>query len=285
LGWEAVAPLAEESKRPRRNVPLGMIGSIIILLVFYVITSWGYIVGFGTSDLKAITGSTGWAVITLAQHLWGAAWVIVLIALMNSVLATGLASFNAASRTWFAMGRSGVLPAALGRVSGKRKTPNNANLMQVGVCVLCFVFDLAFGPGNVFFTWAIFLTLSVLVMYIMANIGVLMYYTRVKRAQLNVILHIVFPVVGTIVVAYVGYKSIWPLPPYPEKWAPVVTVVWFAAVAAFMVFRRVRYGANEAWLAKAQHAMEEAAVGEELLPASHVTGTSVPAPDAPTEPS
>jgi len=262
LGWEAVAPLAEESKRPRRNVPLGMIGSIIILLVFYVITSWGYIVGFGTSDLTAITGSTGWAVITLAQHLWGAAWIIVLIALMNSVLATGLASFNAASRTWFAMGRSGVLPAALGRVSPKRKTPNNANLFQVGVCVVCFIFDLVFRPDNVFFTWAIFLTLSVLVMYILANIGVVMYYLRVKRSEFNVLFHLVFPLVASVVVVYVGYKSVVPLPPAPEKWAPVVTVVWFAVVIAFLVVRRVRYGANEPWMTKAQHAMEEAVTGD-----------------------
>jgi amino acid transporter len=263
LGWEAVAPLAEETKRPRRNVPLGMIGAIIVLLVFYVITSWGYLVGFGTSDLTAVTGSTGWAVVTLAQHLWGPAWFLVLFSLLNSVLATGLASFNAASRTWFSMGRSGVLPAALGRISEKRKTPNNANLVQVGVCVLCLIIDVIFGPDDVFFTWAIFLTLSVLIMYIMSNVGVVLYFTRVRRDQFNVILHLVFPVVATVVVAYVGYKSVVPLPPNPEKWAPVVTVAWFAAVAIFLIVRRLRYGKNEAWLTKAQQAMEEAATGED----------------------
>jgi amino acid transporter len=272
LGWEAVAPLAEETKRPRRNVPLGMIGAIIVLLVFYVLTSWGYLVGFGTSDLKAVTGSTGWAVIDLAQHLWGPAWFLVLFSLLNSVLATGLASFNAASRTWFSMGRSGVLPASLGRVSEKHKTPINANLTQVVVCVLCLVIDIVFGPANVFFTWAIFLTLSVLVMYIMANAGVVLYFTRVKRDQFNVILHLIFPVLGTVVVAYVGYKSVIPLPPPPEKWAPVVTIAWFALMAVFLIVRRVRYGKNEAWLTKAQQAMAEAATGDD--PKLLTTGSS-----------
>ena len=274
LGWEAVAPLAEESKKPRRYIPLGMIGAILILLVFYVITSWGYLVGLGTDNLKSIQTATGFPVITLAQNLWGAGWFLVLFALLNSVLATGLASFNAASRTWLAMGRSGILPTPLGRVSRRRKVPINANHMQVGVCVLCLVFDLIFGPDNVFFTWAIFLTLSVLIMYILANAGVIVYYWRAKRAQFNWILHGVFPVVASVVVGYVFYKSVVPLPPYPEKWAPIVTAIWFIMMIAFLAYRRFRYGAGDAWMAKAQQAMDEAATGEG--PAA-----TIPPPSAP----
>ena len=262
LGWEAVAPLAEESRKPRRYVPLGMIGAILILGVFYVITSWGYLVGLGTDNLKAIETATGFPVVTLAQNLWGAGWFLVLFALLNSVLATGLASFNAASRTWLAMGRSGILPASLGRVSERRKVPINANHLQVGVCVLCFVFDLIFRPDNVFFTWAIFLTLSVLIMYVLANAGVIVYYWRAKRAQFNWILHGVIPVVTSVVIGFVFYKSVVPLPPYPEKWAPVVTAIWFAVMIGFLVYRRLRHGAGETWMAKAQQAMDEFATGE-----------------------
>ena len=160
------------------------------------------------------------------------------------------------------MGRSGILPATLGRVSPRRKIPINANHLQVGVCVLCFVFDVIFRPDNVFFTWAIFLTLSVLIMYVLANAGVVLYYWRAKRAQFNWILHGVIPAVTSVVIGFVFYKSVVPLPPYPEKWAPVVTAIWFAAMIGFLIYRRLRGGAGEAWMTKAQQAMDEFATGE-----------------------
>jgi amino acid transporter len=41
-GWEATAPLAEESRDPRRNVPLGLLGSVVAMILFLVLTVWGY---------------------------------------------------------------------------------------------------------------------------------------------------------------------------------------------------------------------------------------------------
>src|SRR5205823_14294856 len=46
-GWEAAAPLAEETRDPKRNTPLSVLLSIIILGVFLVFTYWGVITGFG----------------------------------------------------------------------------------------------------------------------------------------------------------------------------------------------------------------------------------------------
>ena len=54
-GWEAAAPLAEETSNPRRNVPLATMIAIIGLGIFLVICYWGQIVGWGTSIL---TGSS-----------------------------------------------------------------------------------------------------------------------------------------------------------------------------------------------------------------------------------
>src|SRR5215470_6819735 len=39
-GWESTGPLAEESKNPKRNVPIGLVGSVIILMIYFVFVTW-----------------------------------------------------------------------------------------------------------------------------------------------------------------------------------------------------------------------------------------------------
>src|SRR5205823_9737556 len=50
-GWEAAAPLAEESRAARRAVPLAMVVSLVGMGVFMVFCSWGLLVGWGSKNL------------------------------------------------------------------------------------------------------------------------------------------------------------------------------------------------------------------------------------------
>src|SRR5437899_3745464 len=56
-GWEAAAPLAEETRDPKRNVPRSVMLSICILGAFLVFTFWGIITGFGPSAVDKLIGS------------------------------------------------------------------------------------------------------------------------------------------------------------------------------------------------------------------------------------
>src|SRR5256886_8613641 len=94
-----------------------------------------------SSDLTA----SAFPVATMAQRVWGGAWVLLLFALLNSAIALSIACFNGGTRTWYAMGRSGVLPKMVGKVNPTRKTPVNAISLQVGVQVLAFACVLIWG--------------------------------------------------------------------------------------------------------------------------------------------
>jgi amino acid transporter len=255
-GWEATAPLAEESKNPRRYVVLGMIGSVIILALYFVFVTWGYLVGIGVDNVSKIPDATAFPVFTLATRVWGDAWVILLFALLNSAVAVAIACFNGGTRTWYGMGRTGVLPKALADVSPTRKTPDKAIAVEAGVCAFAFLLMLIFSVEDVFFTWALTITLGLIVMYIMANIGVIRFYRTEKRDQFNPVLHLLVPIVATIAVGYVGYKSVVPLPAAPVKYAPFILIGWLVLGAVFLVWQNAR--GNREWLAKAQMAMEEA---------------------------
>jgi amino acid transporter len=254
-GWEATAPLAEESKNPRRYGVLGMIGSVIILAVYFVLVTWGYLVGIGVDRVGAIPEASAFPVFTLATRVWGDAWVILLFALLNSVIAVSIACFNGGTRTWYGMGRTGVLPKALAEVSPTRRTPDKAIALQVGVCALAFLLMIIFSVEDVFFTWALTITLGLILMYITTNVAVMRYYLTVRRAQFNPVLHIVLPIVASVAVAYVGYKSVVPLPDAPVKYAPIILLGWLVIGAGVLVWQNAR--GNREWLANAQLAMEE----------------------------
>src|SRR5580704_9363951 len=182
-GWESTGPLAEESRNPKRNVPIGLVGSVAVLTVYFVFVTWGYLVGIGTSKVGGIATATTFPVQTLAQRVWGGAWVLLLFALLNSAIALSIACFNGGTRTWYAMGRSGVLPKMVGKVNAKRKTPDNAIALQVGVQVIAFLCVLIWGAANVFFSWANAITIGLVLMYVLCNIGVVKYYLTEGRAH------------------------------------------------------------------------------------------------------
>src|SRR5262249_17441922 len=133
-GWEGVAPLAEESANPRRVVPQALLGTILIMGIFLVFTSWGILSGWGTQDLKALTDEGEklplQLPIALAKRFWGPGWLLVLFALLNSMAAVSVATTLVSTRMWYAMARSGSLPAWLSVVHARHQTPANAVALQ-----------------------------------------------------------------------------------------------------------------------------------------------------------
>ena len=260
-GWESTGPLAEESKNPKRNVPIGLVGSVVILTIYFVFVTWGYLVGIGVSKVGSIPTASAFPVATLAQRVWGGAWVLLLFALLNSAIALSIACFNGGTRTWYAMGRSGVLPKMVGKVNPTRKTPVNAIGLQVGVQVLAFACVLIWGAENVFFSWANAITIGLVLMYVLCNIGVVKYYLTEGRSQFNPLLHIVVPVIASaagIVVVWKSYFS-----PFtstgPVFWGLMTFIVVLVLTVVILIYLRVT--GREDWMRRAQLVFEQSGGG------------------------
>ena len=260
-GWESTGPMAEESKNPKRNVPIGLVGSVVILTMYFVFVTWGYLVGIGVSKVGSIPTASAFPVATMAQRVWGGAWVLLLFALLNSAIALSIACFNGGTRTWYAMGRSGVLPKMVGKVNPTRKTPVNAISLQVGVQVLAFVCVLIWGAENVFFSWANAITIGLVLMYVLCNIGVVRYYLTEGRAQFNPLLHIVVPVVASAAGVVVVWKSYFS--PFtstgPVFWGLMTFVVVLVLTVVILIYLRVT--GREDWMRRAQLVFEQSGGG------------------------
>lgn len=226
-GWEGIAPLAEESEDPRRNLPRAILISILLMGSFLVICSWGVLTGWGTDRLGEFAASEENPTFVLARRYWGAGWLVVLLALLNSMVAVAIAGNNAATRVWFAMARSGSLPKALAVVHPRYRTPVNAVKLQTA---LMFAVGLGLGwwigPEKEFEFMGNVLTFALILIYSAGNLGVTLYYYRERRREFNGILHLLFPITGTAALLFVGYNSLHPWPPAPVGYAPWVVAGW-----------------------------------------------------------
>ena len=236
-GFESVAPLAEESKNPRRNLPRAIIGSILIMGVFYILASWGVIIGWGTNDVNSLISSQQNPVFLLGQRLWGGAWLLILFSLLNSVIAVSIACNNASTRVFFGMARTGVLPKALATVHPKYKTPVGAAILQTIITVVVGLgIGFWIGADQEFFVLGVVVTLGLGLVYCAGNIGVFRYYRTERRAEFNWLLHLVFPLFSTVAILYVIYMSIVPLPAPPVVAAPFIVLVWLVIGIVLMLW-------------------------------------------------
>ena len=260
-GWESTGPLAEESKNPKRNVPIGLVGSVIILMIYFVIVTWGYLVGIGVSKVGTIPTASAFPVATFAQRVWSGAWVFLLFALLNSAIAVSIACFNGGTRTWYGMGRSGVLPTALGKVNPSRKTPANAIHLEVAVNVVAFACVLIWGVTTVFLTWANAITLGLILMYILANIGVVKYYLIEARSQFNPLLHVIVPLIASAAGVVVVWKSYFS--PFTSSGVVFWGLLVFFAVLVITIIALIymHVTGKEDWMRKAQLVFEQSDAG------------------------
>src|SRR5258706_10145940 len=229
-GWEAAVPLAEETENPRRNIPRATMASIVIIGLMLILVIWGQIIGWGVNDLSNLTSSPELPALVIAHRVWGALWFFALLAMFTSVIGASLACQNVATRMWYRMGRSGVLPEVVGTVDPVRKTPTVAIHIQFVLSLLLgIVLAGVFGPDKIFvLTVGFVLVIGVIFVYVMANLGVVLYYWRERRQEFKWILHFLFPVGTSLILIYSLYASFNPFPASPDNLSPFIVGALFA---------------------------------------------------------
>src|SRR5260370_33615508 len=99
--------------------------SLFAVGAFYIFSTYSTAIGFGTSktEMKAFGASSLDAWYTAGKGLWHGFWILIYLAILNSILAVGVACTNAASRVIYTMAKAGTLPAVLATIHPKHRTP------------------------------------------------------------------------------------------------------------------------------------------------------------------
>ncbi|MGA7173564.1 MAG: APC family permease [Candidatus Dormiibacterota bacterium] len=242
IGFETAAVLGEETRNPRRAIPISVLVAVSFAIIFYVWTTYNIAIGVGVNA----AGSAAWAgnpsiLATLAKTYVGTPMsIIVDLAAIGSAFVVCLACATAATRTLFAMGREGVMPSWLGRTHPVHRTPHNAILVLAGAAtVSAFVSGILWnlGPYTNYFFYASVGTIAVCLVYVVLCVGGSVYFKRISK-RYNVLIHGLIPVVGIAVFGLAVYGSIYSgaVPPAPYTFVPYVNLGWLVVGILFVAY-------------------------------------------------
>ena len=220
IGWETAGPLAEESKRPRRDIPVTFYASIFILSLIYLVSSFAAVVGFagfgGKNPLDSLATDPA-PFLTLAQHYLP--WFAVIVAIMGitSCLGLYLAALNSNARITFSSAREGILPAVFARLTrGEKPVPYVSVFLYAGLVLALIILPSFWLKATDIFAYeATIGTVLVVLVYLLTNLALPLYFWKKRRAEFNWFKHLIVPLVGSSVLALPIYGFFAPGQPAP----------------------------------------------------------------------
>lgn len=130
LGFAQIATVAGEVKRPERNLPLAMVGSVVLVGLLYVCTIFISTSAMGSQALSEL-GET--AIVEVAKTFFGRIGTIaILIAGLLATLSSANASILSSSRSIYALSRDELVPDRVARINRRFRTPHVALVLAAG---------------------------------------------------------------------------------------------------------------------------------------------------------
>jgi amino acid transporter len=200
IGFEATAIYGEESKDPKRTVPVATYVAVVLITILFAVSTLAIVTALGSdtvidkvAEISTVDGvplsNPAAVVFTVAEDnvgAWLGDWAGTLVSttmewLVLSSLFAGLLAFqNSASRYFFSMGRAGVLPRSLDRVN-KFGAPMVASVTTSVIAFIVIVFFAATDKDpvlNLFFWFSGLAVVAIVLVEAMVCIAVIAFFRK-----------------------------------------------------------------------------------------------------------
>jgi amino acid transporter len=198
LGFDGISTLAEENRGGRNAVGRATVLSLLIVGVLFMLQTWI------ATDLSVGMqfASPETAFYEIAERAGGAALrlVTIIAVVLASAIANAMAAQAAVSRILFAMARDGKLPAILGRVHPRFRTPYVSTLAVSGVSLLV---GLLFADRIDDLTRIV--NFGALTGFVLLHLSVINHYFFRMRSG-DWFRHLIFPLIGMLIIIYVLFE-------------------------------------------------------------------------------
>ena len=222
VGFEAIPNYAEESKNPKRIVPRATLISVVALGIGYVITSLAFVSAYPEATLiKDAQNPDG--PFFLAMEQYGNVFFkdLMQVLILTGSFACAMAFHNVTMRYFYAMGREGILPKALGKTHPKYKSAHVASITQTCVALTLvlawgigagFSFEKAFDAAyvRVYTMMAVQGVVWLLTIQAVCALAVMVWHRRHKHPDswVVVVLCPIIAIVGQVFAIYLLFKNI-----------------------------------------------------------------------------
>ena len=146
IGFDAVSTAAQEAKNPKRDMPIGILGSLLICTVLFVLFSH-VLTGIANWEEFKVSGKEASVAYAIDKYMPGYGWLstLVTIAILAGFSSVILVMLMGQSRVFYSMSKDGLVPPVFAQLHSKFRTPFKSN-------ITLFVFVSLFGgfvPGSV----------------------------------------------------------------------------------------------------------------------------------------
>ena len=224
IGWENSASLAEEAEKPRRNVPRALITSTVAIGLFYVFIAYATTVGF-EMDAQAL-GASSIPFVDVLKASAPALLIVAYVAGVTSIVSCLISAVNSQARILFNSGREGLLPEFFGKVHPQHRTPYIAVWAFLAIALgLTLGFGLVQGvaPLDYFDFAGTLFTIFIMLTYMLTNVALPVYVIRYHRNELDIMRHLLLPIMGIAVMLL----PLWGLVQPGQSW-PLNVFPWIA---------------------------------------------------------
>jgi amino acid transporter len=210
MGFEATTIYSEEARDPKRTVPRATYASVLIIGIFYAISTWAMVNGEGADKLMATLGGMDPTTFVFAlseRYVGGWLTTIMSLLLITSVFAALLAFHNAAARYFYVLGREGLLPAGLGRTHDAHQSPHLGSILQTVLAFVVVGIFIVTGQDPVLglFAWLTNLaTLSVITLMALVSFAVIAFFRKNAGLEPSAFKSSIAPLAGGLLLAIIG---------------------------------------------------------------------------------
>lgn len=224
IGFDAVSTAAQEAKNPKRDMPIGILGSLAICTVLYILFAH-VLTGVASVDDFRNQGREASVTYAITTYMHGFGWLgkLVTVAILAGFSSVILVMLMGQSRVFYSMSVDGLVPRLFSDLHPKYNTPYKSNLLFL-VFVGLFA---AFVPGDIVGDMT---SIGTLFAFILVCVGV--WIMRVKNPeiprQFKTPLVPLVPILGALVCAAMVYGLGWPNWVRLGIWMLIGCIIYFA---------------------------------------------------------
>ena len=237
VGFESATTLGAEARNPLRTIPRAVIGSALLAGAFFLVCSYGEVLGFRGAPTSLATSTAPMRFLANQAHV-GLAGVIIDAGVLVSMLAATLACVIAASRVLLLMAHNGLAHGRLRHTHRHNQTPGPASLVAGTAALLPALVLVARGvSGADIYGWmgtlAVF---GFLTAYLLTAVALAVHLRRRRRLSIGT-LALTAAAISAMLIALAA--NVYPLPDAPYRYFPFLYLIYLAT-AALICWRGIR---------------------------------------------
>lgn len=146
IGFDAVSTAAQETKNPKKALPIGILGSLAICTVLYILFAYVLTGVAGIEDFRK-AGKEASVTYTIQTYMQGYGWLakLVTVAILAGFSSVILVMLYGQSRVFYSMSRDGLVPPVFSQIHPKYRTPYKSNILFL---IFVGLFS-SFVPGDI----------------------------------------------------------------------------------------------------------------------------------------